>query len=130
MSTPVAAKSLLNESRRPPAKARIVSARVTEAEYGALESEAWKAGRTVGDWTRECLLRELKPTGATRLDRYVFTELVGIQLLLMNTLGPLLRGERITAEQMDSLLRQVQSTKTRKAQELLSKRLSGEERSA
>jgi hypothetical protein len=47
---------------------------------------------------------------------------------LMNTLGPLLRGERLTAEQLDAVLRQVQSAKARKAQELLAKRLSTEER--
>jgi hypothetical protein len=46
----------------------------------------------------------------------------------MNTLGPLLRGERMTAEQLDGLLRQVQLTKTRKAQELLSKRTNTEEK--
>jgi hypothetical protein len=49
-------------------------------------------------------------------------------LLLMNTLGPLLRGERLTAEQLDAVLRQVQSAKARKAQELLTRRLSTEER--
>jgi hypothetical protein len=33
---------------------------------------------------------------------HIFTELVGIQLL-MNTPGPLLGGERLTAEQLDAL---------------------------
>jgi len=48
----------------------------------------------------------------------------------MNTLGPLIRGERMTAEHLNAVLRQVQSIKARKAQELLSKRLNTEERSA
>jgi TPP-dependent 2-oxoacid decarboxylase len=43
---------------------------------------------------------------------------------------PLIRGEKMTAERLDAVLRQVQSIKTRKAQELLNKRLNAEERSA
>ena len=48
----------------------------------------------------------------------------------MNTLGPLIRGERMTAEHLNAVLRQVQSTTARNAQELLSKRLNAEERTA
>src|SRR5215471_1566632 len=59
---------------------------------------------------------------------HLFSELVGIQLLLINTLGPLIRGERMTADHLKAILRQVQSTKGRKAQELLAKRLNAEER--
>lgn len=130
MSTPATAKSLLDESKRPLAKTRIISARVTETEYSAFEKEAWAAGKTVGDWTRDCLLRGLQPGSSARLDHHLFTELIGIQLLLMNTVGPLLRGERVSAEQVDALVRQVQSTKARKAQELLSKRLNADEGSS
>jgi hypothetical protein len=60
------------------------------------------------------------------LDAHIFTELVGIQLLLMNTLGPIARGERMAAEEVDLVFREVQSRKARKAQELLNKRLSRE----
>jgi hypothetical protein len=48
----------------------------------------------------------------------------------MNTLGPLIRGEKMTSERLDAVIRQVQSNKARKAQELLNKRLNAEERSA
>jgi hypothetical protein len=130
MSALAAAESPLNESKRPLAKARIISARVTETEYAALEKEAWAAGKTIGDWTRDCVLRGLREEPSAGLDRYLFTELVGIQLLLMNTLGPLIRGEKMTAERLDAVIRQVQSNKARKAQELLNKRLNAEERGA
>jgi hypothetical protein len=45
-----------------------------------------------------------------------------VELLLMNALGPLLRGERLTQEQLEVLWKQVQTSKARKAQELLVKR--------
>jgi Mobilization protein NikA len=130
MSTPAPTESSLTESKRPLAKARIISARVTETEYAAIEKEAWASGKTIGDWTRDCALRGLQQEPSAGLDRYLFTELVAIQLLLINTLGPLIRGERMTAEHLNAVLRQVQSTKARKAQELLNKRLNAEERSA
>ena len=128
MASPSAAKPTLSRSTRPSTKTRILSARLTESEYSAMESHAWAAGKTIADWVRESLLRELEAGSQRRVEQHVFTELVGVQLLLMNTLGPLLRGERMTGEQLDALLKQVQSTKARKAQELLSKRLHAEER--
>jgi len=109
-------------------RTRTIGVRVTEPEYLALEADAWKAGKTVADWARDQILGRPGIHGVSSLDGYLFTELVGIQLLLMNTLGPLLRGERLTAEQLDAVLRQVQSAKARKAQELLAKRLGTEER--
>jgi hypothetical protein len=54
--------------------------------FGGGEAEAWKAGKTVADWTRDCLLRQLQAGPKQGMDLHFFTEL-GVQLLLMNTLG-------------------------------------------
>jgi mobilization protein NikA len=112
------------------AKTRTISTRVTEAEYSVLQSNAWAHGKTIGDWARDCLLLRLQTGSGGHMEQYLFTELVGIQLLLMNTLGPMLRGERLSPEQLDAVLRQVQSAKARKAQELLNKRLWLQDRGA
>ncbi len=127
MGTGASTQALEKAGRRIP-RTRTIGIRVTEPEYLALEAEAWKAGKTVADWARDQILGRPGFHSVGSLDEHLFTELVGIQLLLMNTLGPLLRGERLTAEQLDAVLRQVQSAKARKAQELLMKRLSTEER--
>ena len=61
--------------------------------------------------------------------RYIFfTELVGIQMFLMNTLEPLLLGDKITQEQLTLLFRRVQTTKAAQAQELLAKRSQSREK--
>ena len=52
----------------------------------------------------------------------------GIQMLLMNTLEPLLCGEKLTREQVAAHFRQVQTTKAAKAQELLAKRSQKQEK--
>jgi hypothetical protein len=127
MGTVASTQALEKLGRRTP-RTRTIGVRVTEPEYLALEGEAWKTGKTVADWVRDQILGRPESHGRSTLDEHLFTELVGIQLLLMNTLGPLLRGERLTPEQLDGVLRQVQSAKARKAQELLTKRLSAEER--
>jgi hypothetical protein len=111
MNAAVAITPTSNESKKPLAKTRTVSARVTEEEYTALQKYAWTHAKTMGDWLRDCLLQRLQSGSGGQMEQHIFTELVGVQLLLMNTLGPLLRGERFTAEQLDAVLRQVQSAK-------------------
>lgn len=127
MAISASTQAIEKKGRRIP-RTRTLGVRVTEPEYLALEAEAWKGGKTVADWARDQILGPPGFHGVGSLDEHLFTELVGVQLLLMNTLGPLLRGERLTAEQLDAVFRQVQSAKARKAQELLSKRLGTEER--
>ena len=121
-------KPLLKDGKRLPAKTRIFSTRMTDDEYLALENHAWAQGKTLGDWAREALLREAQTGPPKNLEQHVFTELVGVQLLLMNALAPLLRGERFTQDQVESLWKHVQMTKGRKAQELLGKRGNPEEK--
>jgi hypothetical protein len=113
-------------SNRPHARTRTVSTRVTEAEYIALQKQAWSTGKTVCDWARDCITQQLAQGSQKNLDSHISTELVGIQLLLINTLGPIARGERMAAEEVDVVFRQVQSRKGGKAQEILNKRLGRE----
>jgi hypothetical protein len=117
MGTSASGQALEKVGRRIP-RTRTIGVRVTEPEYLALETEAWKTGKTVADWARDHILGRPGVHDNSSFEEHLFTELVGIQLLLMNTLGPLLRGERVAAEQLDALLRQVQSTKARKARPL------------
>jgi len=109
-------------TRRPVARTRTIGVRVTEPEYLALEGEAWKAGKTIADWARDQILGPSAARRGENLHEHVFTELVGVELLLMNALGPLLRGERLTQEQLEAVWKQAQTSKGRKAQELLVKR--------
>lgn len=103
-------------------RTRTASAKVTASEFAQLESYALQNGQSVSEWIRQTLLNEVRRCSNGSLDRHIFTELVGIQLLLINTIAPLIRGDRLTAEQLDAVLKRVQSIKSRKAQELLEKR--------
>jgi predicted RNA-binding Zn ribbon-like protein len=68
----------------------------------------------VNERIRQTLLNKGRNQRTSETSLHLFTELVGIQSLLMNALS----GERVTAKQLDALLRQVQSARARKQQEL------------
>lgn len=95
---------------------------MTEPEYLALQHEAYEKGQTMSEWGRDKMLAESGSYRDGSISKHIFTELVGLQLLLINALPPLLRGEHMLAEQIESLKRRVQTIKRTKAQELLAKR--------
>ena len=128
MEKPIPFKPTTDGSKRPLARNRILSARFTEGEYVALESFAWSKGKTLADWVRDVILHSLEGTSQPQMEMHIFTELVGVQMLLMNTLEPLLRGDKLAQEQLTVLFRQVQTTKAAKAQELLAKRSQNKEK--
>ena len=117
-------------TEQPELRARTASTKVTDSEFAELDAFASQRGQSISEWIRQTLLSEVRNQRNSATTVHVFTELIGIQLLLMNTLGPLIRCEKMTSEHMDAVFRQVQSTKGRKAQEILMKRLNAEERTS
>jgi hypothetical protein len=102
--------------------------KLTTNEAKGVEEAASRAGKTPSECARELLLRGTVVGSHASMEMHIFTELLGIQMLLMNTLEPLLRGDRIAQEQLKMLVRQVQATKAAKAQELLAKRCQNKEK--
>src|SRR5271166_1301555 len=98
METPTLLKPMANGSNRPLARNRILSARFTDTEFAALESLAWSKGTTIADWAREVLLHNLGAQGSAAMDMVIFTELVGLQMLLIKTLVPLLLGDKMAQD--------------------------------
>ncbi len=109
-------------------RSRNLSTKLTTNEAKAVEEAASRAGKTPSEWARDLLLRGVVVGSHTPMEMHIFTELVGIQMLLMNTLEPLLRGDKLAQEQLAVLFRQVQTTKAAKAQELLAKRSQNREK--
>ena len=99
-----------------------IATRFTRSEEQALLTRAEANGQNLREWAREVLLRTAVNENRAEMEVYIFTELVGIQMLLMNALNPVLRGEKMTQEQVTALYRRVQTTKTTQAQDLLAKR--------
>ena len=104
------------------ARTQSIAIRFTKAEERALLNRAEATGKNLREWAREVLLRAESMERRCDMEVHIFTELVGLQMLLMNTLEPLLCGDQLTREQVAVQFRQIQATKATQAQELLAKR--------
>ena len=110
------------------ARSRSIGTKLTPDEERQILAAAEAEGKAPSEWARDLLLRGVVASDRGEMEMHIFTELVGIQMLLMNTLEPLLRGEKLAQEQLAILFRQVQTTKATQAQELLAKRSRNKEK--
>lgn len=101
-----------------------IATRFTPTEAEALLRRASSSGQRLREWAREILLRELTRE-ESQFD--VICELVGLQLLMMNMLAPLARGERLGPEEFQEIVGMVQKTKVKTTQEMLSRRRASRE---
>lgn len=104
--------------RRSIVRTNTVSGKFTDAEAKALGKRAAERGLLLGEWAREALLtagRKQQDTAHSAL----FAEVVALRLLLINTLEPLLRGEKMTPEQFKEMLRYVKTNKRKAAADML-----------
>jgi hypothetical protein len=110
------------------ARSRSIGTKLTPTEEKQIVAAAEADGKAPSEWARDLLLRGAISVNRGEMELHIFTELVGIQMLLMSTLEPLLRGDQLTPEQLASLFRRVQTTKATQAQELLAKRSQNREK--
>jgi hypothetical protein len=115
-------KANLRRLRGRVARSRSIGTKLTPEEERQILAAAEAGGKAPSEWVRDLLLRGAVASNRDEMEMHIFTELVGIQMLLMNTLEPLLRGEKLDQEQLVVLFRRVQTTKAAQARELLSKR--------
>jgi hypothetical protein len=118
----------LSRIRGREARTQSIATRFTRAEERALLKRAEACGQNLREWAREVLLHAAIDGSPEQLGRYIFTELVGLQMLLMGSLEPLLSGERLTREEIAVRFRQVQKSKAAQADELLSRRTQTQEK--
>ena len=104
------------------ARSRSIGTKLTPEEERRILAAAEADGKAPSEWARDLLLGGAASAIRGEMEMHVFTELVGLQMLLMNAFDPLLRGETRTPDQVANLFRQVQATKAARAQELLAKR--------
>ena len=99
-----------------------IATRFTRSEERALLAKAEANGQTLREWARDVLMHVATDESRGEMEMHIFTELVGIQMLLMSALDPLLRGDKMAQEKLAVLYRRVQTTKATRAQEILAER--------
>jgi hypothetical protein len=99
-----------------------IGTKLTTDEMKAIVTAAEAQGKSPSEWAREMLLHAARNGTRDALTTHIFTELVGIQMLLMSSLSALLCGHKLTEEEVANRFRQVQKSKATQAQELLTRR--------
>ena len=110
------------------ARTRKMCTNLTLDEERQILAAAAAQGKALSEWSREVLLAGAMATNRGEMEMHIFTELVGIEMLLINALEPLLRGSTMASDQLTALFRQVQATKASQAQALLAKRSQNKEK--
>jgi hypothetical protein len=104
-------------------RTQTISTKLTPEEERELQQASLAAGKKTAEWVRDVLLASVRRNRSEAgEDAILLTEIVGIQLFLMNVLSPLTRGELVSEEQYENIVRAVQSNKARTARELFARR--------
>ena len=91
------------------------TAKVTRDEHAELESAAIKAGKALGEWSRETLLAAARGEGVTP----IFTEVVAIRQLLNSALRHVACGDVMTPTAFQDELQGIRTSKHRAAVEVM-----------
>jgi hypothetical protein len=96
-----------------------LNTKLTPTEAAAVEAASEADGKAVGEWLRDLALRELGRDNPQLPSLALMGEITAMRLLLINTLEPLLRGEKMTPEQFKEMLRYVKTNKRKAAADML-----------
>ena len=96
-----------------------LNTKLTATEAAAVNAAAESEGKAVGEWLRDLVQRELAEGSGQLQSLAVMGEVAALRLLLINALEPLLRGDKMTAEQFKEMLRYVKANKRKAAEDTL-----------
>jgi hypothetical protein len=94
-----------------------LNTKLTATEAAAVNAAAESEGKAVGEWLRDLVQRELAEGSGQLQSLAVMGEVAALRLLLINALEPLLRGDKMTAEQFKEMLRYVKANKRKAAED-------------
>lgn len=109
------ARRLRGRNRR----AVTLSTKITPEEFELISAASETAGRAIGEWMREVLLREARPSSDCARSEKLMTEIIGLQMFLTHVLSPIACGRQMTTDEYRDLMRNVKDNKRRAAREIL-----------
>ena len=100
-------------------RTRSAGAKVTDEEYAQFEALAQKCGLTLGEWCRDVLLSQLKPSVASLPEETILAEVLGLRMIMINLLRDLGNGETLTQEKVQKVIQWADTEKLTTAVERL-----------
>ena len=92
-------------------RTRSAGAKVTEREYAQLEALAQTRGLTLGEWCRDVLLVQLKPSVASLPEKTILSEVRGLRMIMINLLRALGNDETLTPEMVQKVIHRADTEK-------------------
>ena len=96
-----------------------VSTKLTREEFETVSNASRDCGKTIGEWTRETILQRAAGDAVQLPNEALMVDVWGIYLFLLNTLGPLVRGETMTAERYQQIIDKVRDAKYNAAKDAI-----------
>jgi hypothetical protein len=100
-------------------RTKSAGAKVTEQEYAQLEALAQTRGLTLGEWCRDVLLAQLKPSVASLPEETILAEILGLRMIMINLLRALGNEEALTPEKVQKVIQWADTEKLTTALERL-----------
>jgi hypothetical protein len=99
-------------------RSQSIGTKLTEQEETAVLASAQCQGKSPGEWVRDTLMAAAR-NHLSSDDFALLIEVQALRLLLINALEPLLRGDKMTADQFKEMLRYVKANKRKAAEDTL-----------
>lgn len=95
-----------------------VTTKLTEAEFALVETASISDGKAVGEWLRDAALDAMHAEAKNGQYTIVFSEIIGVRLLLVNVLRSIATGQVMLPETFDKLLDEIAGAKHEVAEKL------------
>ena len=119
----------MNVMVKVPLRTKSISTKVTEEEYAALEAVvAASGGVNMSEWVRGVLLDQVTRRPREAGEETTLAEILGLRTILLNLFFGVARGESMTSDEMDTVIRQADQEKVNRARKLLTLPAAQEER--
>ena len=115
-ATPSASTVSVNETSR----ARSIATRLTDTEFGEVESAAANAGKKVAEWLREAALAHAR-AGQEHTDPILLAEIMGMRSLMLNLFARASEGP-LTTDDLRKMSAYSDSIKEQRAQDYMAQR--------
>jgi len=105
------------------ARSQSIGTKLTPEEEAKILAAAEAEGKAPSEWVREKLLQCALPDGGSAgMLTHIFTDLVGLEMLFMNVIGPFVAGDQVSRERVNQIYQEVHRVKFQSAREILARR--------
>lgn len=101
-------------------RTKSIGVRVSQADFSRLRTLAEDAGKPLGEWCRDVLLKAAEHPSGTSIEQALLAEVIGLRTIVGNLVYAFTSDGKVTREQMAGIVERADSTKIKRAVEFLS----------